>query len=592
MNSLVLIIAALCVFTLGYRFYALFIARKVLRIDPRMATPAVVHADGHDYYKTSRYTLFGHHFAAIAGGGPLMGPVLAAQFGYLPGALWILFGAVLAGGVHDMVVLFASVRHQGRSLAQIVDHELGPTAGIAASAAVLFILVLTLAGFSIAVVNALWGSPWGAFMVFSTMPIAVIMGIYTFKIREGDVLGATLIGLALLFLAILAGPHVAAHPFWKRMFTLSKNEICGFLSIYGFAASVLPVWILLCPRDYLSSYLKVGTIALLAICLIYLHPSMQMPHLTKFIHGGGPVIPGSVIPFVFITIACGALSGFHSTIASGTTPKMIASENDIPFIGYGAMVLEGFVAIVALISACLLAPGDYFAINATPAVFASLGLTTVDLPALSAAVGENLAGRTGGAVSLAVGMAHVLTGIPFMKHMLSYWYHYAIMFEALFILTALDTGTRAGRFLLQEMAGRIRPEPGKRRSVARMLLAGLVFTSFWSYLVVTGEISTIWPIFGMSNQLLAATALTLGTVIILKTGKSLYAFITAVPGLLMFGITLWAGTLNVTTNYLPHKNYVLTILSLVLMALAGFIFFAAVRKGIAIIQAKTGQPAG
>ena len=457
MNALTLMFVSLCVFALAYRYYGLFIANKVLKLKAKRATPAVVMADGHDYVKTNKYVLFGHHFAAIAAAGPLLGPVLAAQFGYLPGALWIIIGAVMAGGVHDMIVLFASVRHKGQSLSKIAESEIGKFAGLVASFAFLFILLLTLAGLSIAVVNAMFESAWATFTVFATMPIAFIMGIYLHVIRIDDVKGATIIGVVLLFVAILIGPYVAASPTWSAIFRLSKQQISLIIPVYGFVASVLPVWMLLCPRDYLTTFLKIGTISMLAGGILIMRPDFQMAALTPYIHGGGPIVPGAVYPFIMITIACGALSGFHAIIGTGTTPKMIANERDVLFIGYGAMLVEGFVAIMALIAACVLVPADYFAINAAPLVYAKLGMVPVHLPQLASEVAEKVQGRPGGAVSLAVGMAYIFSAVPFMKGLMSYWYHFAIMFEAVFILTAVDTGTRVGRFLLQEMIGQDHP---------------------------------------------------------------------------------------------------------------------------------------
>ena len=467
--------------------------------------------------------------------------MLAAQFGFAPGALWIIFGCVIGGAVHDMVVLFASVRHKGKSLSLIAEYEIGKRAGAVASFAILFILILTLAGLSIAVVNALFESAWGTFTVLATMPIALLMGVWMYVFRKGDVLGASIIGVVLLALALFAGPYVAADPMLSRWLTLSRPTISLLIPAYGFVASVLPVWLLLCPRDYLSTYLKLGTVAALVVGIVFVHPDLQMPAVTKWIHGGGPIIPGSVFPFVFITIACGALSGFHAIIGTGTTPKMIASEKDILFVGYGAMLFEGVVAIMALIAACVLVPADYFAINTTAAAHGKLGMVPVHLPELAAAVGEKIQGRTGGAVSLAVGMAYIFSSIPFMKHLASYWYHFAIMFEAVFILTAVDTGTRVGRYLLQEMLGHLWPKMNEKQWMPGILLTSFAFTGAWGYLVYTGDISTIWPLFGMSNQLLATCALIVGTTMLIRMGKAHYAWVTAIPGLFMIPVTMSAG---------------------------------------------------
>ena len=584
MNAVTLVFVSLCVFAIAYRFYGLFIASKVLGIKPEVDTPAVAMADGHDYVKTNKFVLFGHHFAAIAAAGPLLGPVLAAQFGYLPGALWIIIGCVLAGTVHDMVVLFASVRHKGHSLSKIAESEIGKAAGAVASVAFLFILLLTLAGLSIAVVNAMFESAWGTFTVFATMPIAFIMGIYLHKIRPGDVLGASIIGVVLLFITILVGPYVAASPTWSSVFTLSKKQLSVIIPAYGFIASVLPVWMILCPRDYLSTYLKIGTIVMLAAGIFIVRPDFQMAAITPFIHGGGPVIPGPVYPFVMITIACGAISGFHAIIGSGTTPKMIGNERDILFIGYGAMLMEGFVAIMALIAACVLVPADYFAINAAPAAFAKLGLAPVNLPDLATQVGEKLQGRPGGAVSLAVGMAYIFSAVPFMKGLMSYWYHFVIMFEAVFILTAVDTGTRVGRFLLQEMIGRVIPKFNEKRWIPGIVITSFIFTGAWGYLVYTGDIATIWPLFGMSNQLLAASALIIVTTMLIRMGKVKYVWITAVPGIIMAITTLYAGYLNITLNYLPGGKYLLAALSVIVMILIIIVLLAAAKRCYNLLQ--------
>ena len=587
MNALTLVFVSLCVFAIGYRFYGLFIAQKVLMLDAQRPTPAVKMADGIDYVKTNKYVLFGHHFAAIAAAGPLLGPVLAAQFGYLPGALWIIFGAVLAGAVHDMVVLSASVRHKGHSLATIAESEIGNVTGHVASVAVMFILILTLAGLSIAVVNAMFSSAWGTFVVFSTIPIAILMGVYLHVWREGDVRGASIIGVALLAGAVLAGPYIVASPTLSSIFNLSKNQISLIIPVYGFFASVLPVWLLLCPRDYLSTYLKIGTVVTLAAGIFFLRPTLLMPSITPFFHGGGPIIPGAAFPFVFITIACGALSGFHAIIATGTTPKMIGSEREILFVGYGAMLVEGFVAIMALIAACVLVPADYFAINAAPAVYEKLGMIPVNLAELSREVGEQVQGRPGGAVSLAVGMAYIFSAIPAMKGLMAYWYHFAIMFEAVFILTAVDTGTRVGRFFLQEMIGKFIPKFLEKRWIPGIIITSFIFTFMWGYLVYTGDITTIWPLFGMSNQLLASAGLIIGTTIIIRLGNARYAWITAIPGLFMTFITMWAGYLNIMYNYLPKNQYLLAILSIVIMMLMVVVFVGAFRKWFELLHVKT-----
>ena len=584
MSSLTLIFASACIFAIAYRFYGLFLATKVMNLREDRETPAVTFNDGHDYVKTNKYVLFGHHFAAIAAAGPLLGPVLAAQFGYMPGALWILIGCVLAGGVHDMVVLFASVRHKGKSLSVIAETEIGKAAGKVASVAILFILILTLAGLSIAVVNAMFNSPWGTFTVFATIPIAIVMGVYMQKIRPGDIKGMSIIGVVLLLISLYAGPFVAANPTLAAMLTFSKKELAVIIPTYGFFASVLPVWLLLVPRDYLSTYLKIGTIAALAVGIVFVNPSMHMPAFTSFISGGGPVIPGAAFPFLFITIACGALSGFHAIIGSGTTPKMIANEKDVLFVGYGAMLTEGFVAMMALIAACVLVPADYFAINAAPAAFAKLGVTTVNLPELATQVGEQLQGRPGGAVSLAVGMAYIFSAVPFMKGMMAYWYHFAIMFEAVFILTAVDAGTRVGRYLLQEMLGKVYKPFADNSWTPGIILTSAMFTGAWGYLVYTGDIATIWPLFGMANQLLATCALIVGTTMLIRLGKAKYAWVTAVPALFVLPIVMWAGYLNVTSNFLPKGLYLLATMSIILMALMTIVFVAAFKRWHSLLK--------
>ncbi len=591
MNALTLVFVSLCVFAIAYRFYGLFLANKVLELKSERITPAIKLADGRDYVKTNKFVLFGHHFAAIAAAGPLLGPVLAAQYGYLPGALWIIVGCVMAGAVHDMVVLFASVRHKGRSLAKIAESEIGKAVGHVASWAVLFILILTLAGLSIAVVNAMADSAWGTFTVFATIPIAILMGLYLHVWRDGDVTGASIIGVVLLILAVIAGPYVVADPTLGPLFTMSKKTISLIIPVYGFVASVLPVWLLLCPRDYLSTYLKIGTIVMLAAGILFVQPTLLMDPVTKFVSGGGPIIGGPVFPFLFITIACGAISGFHAIIGTGTTPKMIGNERDVLFVGYGAMLVEGFVAIMALIAACVLVPADYFAINARPEVFEKLGMAVVNLPDLATQVQEKIQGRPGGAVSLAVGMAYIFSSVPFMKGLMGYWYHFAIMFEAVFILTAVDTGTRVGRFFLQEMIGAFIPKFDDKRWWPGVIVTSAIFTGAWGYLVYTGDISTIWPLFGMSNQLLASSGLIIGTTMLIRMNKAKYAWLTAVPGMIMASITMYAGYLQVTGTYLKvgKENYLLATMAIVIMCLMVIVFVGAFRRWNELLSIKTTQ---
>jgi carbon starvation protein len=540
-NALWLVVAAGCFYVIAYRFYASFLAAKVLSLDEQRATPAKKLFDGIDYHPTNRWVLFGHHFAAIAGAGPLIGPMLAAQFGYLPGFLWILVGAALGGAVHDMVILFASIRKNGSSLAQIARDEIGPVGGFAAAIAILFIIIVALAGLGLAVVNALAKSPWGTFTIALSIPIALFMGLYLYRIRPGRIFEMSAIGVLLLLIAVFSG-HFIPGSFLAPFFNLSKNSLVFSIAVYGFIASVLPVWMLLCPRDYLSTYMKIGTILLLAVGVIIIAPTIQMPAVTRFTEGGGPIIPGKLFPFMFITIACGAISGFHSLISSGTTPKMIMSERDIPLIGFGAMLVEGFVATMALIAATILIPGDYFAINTSLSfeALAALGFPVERVRELSSMVGTDVSGRPGGAVSLAVGMASILSGIPGMKGLMPYWYNFALMFEALFILTTVDTGTRVARFLLQELGGKVYKPFAKTGWMPGNIITSIFVVGAWSYLIYSGNISTIWPMFGVANQLLAAIAFGVGTVIIVKAGKLKYAWVTFIPMLFMFTTTFTA----------------------------------------------------
>ncbi len=569
MHALTLIIIAALVYVLAYRFYAAFIAAKVLALDAARSTPAQLNNDGRDFSPTNRWLVFGHHFAAIAGAGPLIGPVLAAQFGYLPGYLWILIGAVTAGAVHDMVILFASVRYEGQSLPEIARRELGGFSGKLVSLAVLFMIIIVLAGVGVSVVNALYQSPWGVFTVGFTIPAAILVGIYLKWLRPGHIGEATVIGVALVLLGVAGGPFIQDSGLAPYL-SLSRNQLSVIIPVYGFLAAVLPMWLLLIPRDYLSSYMKIGTILILAAGVVLINPVLQMPACTSFVAGGGPIIPGKVWPFMFITIACGALSGWHSLVSSGTTPKLVKNEQDIRMIGYGAMLTEGFVAIMALIAATVLAPGDYFAINSPPGVFAQLGMHIQDLSMLSQAVGEELAGRTGGAVSLAVGMAQIFSAIGSMKHLMSYWYHFAIMFEALFILTLIDAGTRIGRYLLQEMGGTVCKRLGEPGWWPGIILSSAVFSLAWGYLLYGGTIAAIWPLFGVGNQLLAAIALAVGTTMIIRMGRARYAWVTLVPLAFITVTTVTAGYQNIVSNYLPQHNYLLAGISglLILMVIA------------------------
>ena len=549
MPALYLVVISALVALIAYRTYGAFLAARVLTLDDLRATPAHTQRDGRDYVPTHPLVLFGHHFAAIAGAGPLIGPVLAAQFGYLPGFLWLLVGSVLAGGVHDLVILTASVRSGGRSLANIAREQVSPLTGSATAIAIVFVMTVALAAMALVVVNSLKQSAWGVVSLLLTIPIALLMGLWANRIRPGGVRSATAIGLVLLLAALAAGAAVQQSA-WAPLFRYSDRTIGLGLMIYGFIAAVLPVWLLLAPRDYLSSFMKVGAVGLLAIGVIIVNPRLQMPAITPFVKAGGPVFPGPLFPFVFITIACGAISGFHSLIASGTTPKMIDRERHILPVSYGAMVLEGFVGVIALIAACALAPADYFAINAKPEVFAKLHAALVHLPQLEAAVGEKLAGRPGGAVSLAVGMAQIFSSLPMLRGLMAFWYHFAIMFEALFVLTLIDAGTRVTRYMLQEVGGMAVPALREARGLGPALAFSAVAVAGWGYFVWTGTVSTIWPMLGVSNQLLAAFALAIGTSYLINIGKAAYAWATALPLAFMCVNTLTAGWMNIGINYL------------------------------------------
>ena len=695
MHALWFMLLALAVLAIAYRYYSAFLAARVLALDPGRTTPAHLRNDGQNYHPTHRWVLFGHHFAAITGAGPLVGPVLAAQFGFLPGYIWILFGVVLGGAVHDLVIMTASVRRGGRSLAEIAREELGPGVGRVAAAAILFIVVIALAGLGRVVVGALAESAWGVFTIGMSIPIALAMGLYIYKVRGGSVQGvreATIVGVALMLLCVVFGKQVQDSSFGEYL-KLDEVTITLLIAAYGFVASVLPVWMLLCPRDYLSSYMKIGTILLLVVGIMIVNPAIEMPLLNTIGPGGigvdGEVFPavvrGSLFPFVFITIACGAISGFHALIASGTTPKMIDRETDIRPIGYGAMLMEGLVGITALLAATALPPADYFAINTDPKIavvaragaegqvsglarsveelraagpaltaddrkrlslqpgddisaaagrelplssalrlsngalaalgyhgeadeahatelstgdFARMGVRVEDLPTLADATDEVIAARTGGAVSLAVGMARVFSGLPGMRALLDYWYHFAIMFEALFILTTIDTGTRVGRFLLQEALGRRWPRLGDTSwPPAAMLASGLLVVA-WSYFILNGSIATIWPMFGIANQLLASVALAVGTTILLKEARRpVYAWVTLGPLIFVAGTTITAGLRSLFEFYIPMarvpetmtKGLVNATVTATLLACVLAILVMSARKWRQLIASRTGS---
>jgi carbon starvation protein len=585
---------------IAYRYYSAFIAAKVLVLDDSRPVPSKTMYDGHNYYPTNKWVLFGHHFAAISGAGPLVGPVLAAQFGFLPGLLWLVIGVCLGGAVHDFMILVASIRRKGKSLAEIARTEISPLSGLVAGIAILFIVVIALAGLGLVVVNALAESPWGTFTVGFTIPLALLMGLYMYRFRVGRIREASIIGIIGLLFAVFLGGRIAdSH--WAATFTLSRNTLILLMAAYGFIASVLPVWMLLCPRDYLSSYLKIGTVAFLILGVILVNPHLNMPALTPFTAGGGPIIPGKVYPFVFITIACGAISGFHALISSGTTPKMIMKETDARMIGYGGMLMEGVVGVVALIAATSLFPGDYFAINtaqqtdAQKAKYvrmvdehgsASFDLQPKEIDRLEAESGEkNLRGRTGGAVTLALGIAKIFDSIPGFSGLMKYWYHFAIMFEALFILTTIDTGTRVGRFLVGEFGGRVYKKLEEPNWLPGSIITTLLVVGGWAAFIWSGSISTIWPMFGIANQLLAAVALCVATTVIINTGKARYSWVTILPLSFVATTTLIAGWQSITDNFLPLarkpetavQGYINVSLTAIIMTAAAVILIDSIR---------------
>lgn len=560
-NAVWLVLAAACVYSIAYRFYSLFIATKVFELNPRRLTPAHRLADGLDYVPTNKYVLFGHHFAAIAGAGPLVGPILAAQMGFLPGTIWLLVGVVVAGAVQDFLVLFISTRRDGRSLGEMAKQELGSFAGIVVMLGALGVMIIILAVLALVVVKALAHSPWGVFTIAATIPIALFMGVYMRFIRPGRIAEVSIIGFVLMMLAIVYGGNVAADPYWGEFFTLTGTQLTWCLIIYGFIASVLPVWLLLAPRDYLSTFLKIGVILGLAVGIIIALPELKMPAVTHFIDGTGPVFSGSLFPFLFITIACGAISGFHALVSSGTTPKLVDNEADIRVIGYGGMLMESFVGIMAMICATVLDPGVYFAINAPAAVLGTTVETAAEavrnlgfvvtpemLTVLAQEVGESsILSRTGGAPTFAIGMAHIISEIFNSRSMMAFWYHFAILFEALFILTAVDAGTRACRFMVQDTVGIVIPVVKASGSFFGNLVGTAVAVGGWGFFVYQGVIdplggvNSLWPLFGVGNQMLASMALILGTVILFKMKKEKYVWVTIIPTIFLFITCMTAG---------------------------------------------------
>ena len=557
-----LIIAAVCTYAVAYRFYSKFIAYKIFKLNDKRATPAEVNDDGKDYVPTNKWVLFGHHFAAIAGAGPLVGPILAAQMGYLPGALWIIIGVVLAGAVQDAVILMGSMRRNGKSLGQMAKEEVGPFGGIIASIGILAIMVILLAVLALVVVKALAGSPWGVFTIAATIPIAILMGVYMRYIRPGKVLEGSILGFILLLLALWGGQHVAENPTLAEMFTFTGGQLAVMIGIYGFVASILPVWLLLAPRDYLSSFLKIGVIFLLAAGILIVLPELHMPKISRFIDGSGPVFAGNLFPFLFITIACGSVSGFHALVSSGTTPKMIEKESHSRFIGYGGMLMESGVAIMALIAACSLHPGLYFAMNSPAAVIGTeasqaasvistwgFQVSASEITNAAKEIGEStIMSRTGGAPTLAVGMAEIFTS--FLAGAKAFWYHFAILFEALFILTTIDAGTRIGRFMLQDLVGNFYKPFAKTNNLVANIIASAIITIGWAYITYQGAIdpfggiNSLWALFGISNQMLAAIALAIATTIIIKMGKARYAWVTIIPYVFLTITTLVAACMK------------------------------------------------
>ena len=591
-QAIYFVVATLCILAIAYRFYGVFFVRKVLAADDREITPAHQLGDGKNYVPTRKWVNAGQHFAAIAAAGPLVGPVLAAQFGYLPGFLWLLVGVVIGGAVHDTVVLFASMKHRGKSLSEVAKAELGPVAGWCTGLAMLFIITITMAGLSIVVVHALERNAWGTFAVFMTVPIAIALGL--FERYFGASKWATYVGILAVAASVAAGPHLQGTTLGDWL-TLHKTTVSWLLPVYAFFATALPVWLLLTPRGYLSSFMKVGVFAALVVGVVFINPAIQFPALTEFVNGGGPIIKGAVWPFISITIACGAISGFHAFIGSGTTPKLVDKWSDILPVAFGAMLAECLVGVMALVAATCLHPADYFAINSAPAVFKTLGMTVVDLPHLSQQMGLDLAGRTGGAVTLAVGMTYIFTKISWFTDLAAYFFQFVIMFEAVFILTAVDSGTRVSRYLIQDLLGDFFPAMKRLDSMPAAIIASVIACVLWGYLLLSGDISSVWALFGVSNQLMASIGLMIGATIILRlSAKRAYALTCLIPLAYLFVTVNYAGYWMIANVYLNSagKGYNLfnAAIATTMLILGFVIMFASMKRWSVLWKARAGAP--
>ncbi|MGQ9370615.1 carbon starvation CstA family protein [Azospirillum sp. A39] len=586
-HAITFVIATLCILAICYRFYGVFFVRKVLRADDSEVTPSHALEDGRNYVPTKKWVTAGQHFAAIAAAGPLVGPVLAAQFGYLPGFVWLLVGVVIGGAVHDTVVLFASMKHKGQSLSEVAKAELGPVAGWCTGLAMLFIITITMAGLSMVVVHALERNAWGAFAVFMTVPIAIALGLY--ERYSGHSKGATYVGVAAIAASVFVGPYIGG-TFIGTWLTLHAETVAIILPVYAFFATALPVWMLLTPRGYLSSFMKIGVFGALVVGVVFINPEIRFPALTDFIHGGGPVLSGPVWPFISITIACGAISGFHAFIGSGTTPKLVDKWSDIRPVAFGAMLAECVVGVMALIAATALHPADYFAINSAPAAFAKLGMDVVDLPRLSEAIGLDLYGRTGGAVTLAVGMTEIFTRIPWFSTLASYFFQFVVMFEAVFILTAIDSGTRVARYLIQDLGGDLYAPLKRLDWMPGSLAASVIACVAWGYLLTSGDINSVWALFGVSNQLMASVGLIVGATVILRISqKRTYMLTCLVPLAYLFVTVNYAGYWMISNVYLNPlaKGYSVfnALISIIMLTLGVVILLAAMRKWREMLQA-------